>query len=70
MFGSGSRVSQEIHQFAKLCTEQRTGAEEATQDGGMISGPLDLSYMGVYTIWMNSLGRDFDLYCYTLADPQ
>lgn len=32
------------------------GAEEATEDDGMISGSLDLSYMGVYTIWNNILG--------------
>ena len=32
------------------------GAEEAVSDDGMVSGPLDLSYMGVYTIWMNLLG--------------
>ncbi|CZS93530.1 uncharacterized protein RCO7_10584 [Rhynchosporium graminicola] len=34
------------------------GAEEATQDDGMVSMPLDLSYMGVYTIWMNLLGEN------------
>lgn len=33
------------------------GAENAAVDDGMLSGPLDLSYMGVYTIWMNLLGR-------------
>lgn len=32
------------------------GAEIAANDDGMVSGPLDLSYMGVYTIWMNLLG--------------
>jgi hypothetical protein len=32
------------------------GAEHAAVDDGMVSGPLDLSYMGVYTIWMNLLG--------------
>jgi hypothetical protein len=32
------------------------GAEQAAADDGMISGPLDLSYMGVYTIWNNLLG--------------
>ncbi len=34
-----------------------SGAEEATQDDRMVSRPLDLSYMGVYTIWMNLLGE-------------
>lgn len=34
------------------------GAEVAAQDDGMISAPLDLSYMGVYTIWMNLLGKE------------
>jgi hypothetical protein len=33
------------------------GAEEAAADGGMISNPLDLGYMGVYTIWANDLGK-------------
>lgn len=33
-----------------------TGAQEAAANDGMVSGTLDLSYMGVYTIWMNSLG--------------
>ena len=33
------------------------GAEEAAQDDRMVSRPLDLSYMGVYTIWMNLLGE-------------
>lgn len=32
------------------------GAENAAVDDGMVSGTLDLSYMGVYTIWMNLLG--------------
>ncbi|KAH9222678.1 hypothetical protein DL95DRAFT_325636 [Leptodontidium sp. 2 PMI_412] len=34
------------------------GAEVAAQDDGMVSAPLDLSYMGVYTIWMNLLGEN------------
>jgi len=34
-----------------------TGAEEAATDGGMMSHPLDLGYMGVYTIWTNNLGE-------------
>ncbi len=33
------------------------GAEEAALGNRMVSGPLDLSYMGVYTIWMNLLGK-------------
>ena len=33
------------------------GAHEAAQDDRMVSRPLDLSYMGVYTIWMNLLGE-------------
>ncbi|KXX76469.1 SEH-associated protein 4 [Madurella mycetomatis] len=32
------------------------GAEEAAIDGGMMSHPLDLGYMGVHTIWTNYLG--------------
>jgi len=34
-----------------------SGAEEAAQDDRMVSRPLDLSYMGVYTVWMNLLGE-------------
>jgi hypothetical protein len=32
------------------------GAAHIAEDNGMVSGPLDLSYMGVYTIWNNDLG--------------
>ncbi|KAJ0286458.1 hypothetical protein CBS470a_005844 [Colletotrichum nupharicola] len=32
-------------------------AEDAAQDGGMKLSPLDLSYMGVCTIWCNDLGQ-------------
>ncbi|KAK4185341.1 SEH-associated protein 4 [Podospora australis] len=32
------------------------GAEEAAREGGMISAPLDIGYMGVYTLWTNNLG--------------
>ncbi|KAL2752533.1 hypothetical protein ACRALDRAFT_1077766 [Sodiomyces alcalophilus JCM 7366] len=34
------------------------GAEAAAEDGGMKLSPLDLSYMGVATIWANDLGRN------------
>ena len=37
-------------------TDHVLGAEEAARSDGMIAGPLDLSYLGVYTIWMNLLG--------------
>ncbi|PBP26540.1 WD repeat domain-containing protein [Diplocarpon rosae] len=33
------------------------GADEEAQDDAMMSLPLDLSYMGVYTVWMNILGN-------------
>ncbi|KAG0651851.1 SEH-associated 4 [Hyphodiscus hymeniophilus] len=33
------------------------GAEEAAAADGMVSGSLDLSYMGVYTVWMDLLGE-------------
>ncbi|ROT35719.1 WD repeat domain-containing protein [Sodiomyces alkalinus F11] len=33
------------------------GAEAAAEDSGMKLSPLDLSYMGVATIWANDLGR-------------
>jgi SEA/GATOR complex protein SEA4/MIOS len=40
-----------------IIANRRSGAEEAAEDDGMASRPLDLSYMGVYTIWMNLLGE-------------
>lgn len=33
------------------------GAEELAKHDGMVSAPIDLSYMGVYTIWTNDLGE-------------
>ena len=33
-----------------------SAAEKVASDDGMVSGILDLSYMGVYTVWMNLLG--------------
>ncbi|RFU25870.1 hypothetical protein B7463_g10476, partial [Scytalidium lignicola] len=32
-------------------------ADLAAADDGMVSIPVDLSYMGVYSIWMNQLGK-------------
>lgn len=32
------------------------GAENIAKEDGMVSGPLDLRYMGVYTLWANDLG--------------
>ncbi|KAK4157228.1 SEH-associated protein 4 [Chaetomidium leptoderma] len=32
------------------------GAEGAAADGGMMSHPLDIGYMGVHTVWTNDLG--------------
>jgi WD repeat-containing protein mio len=42
------------------------GAHEAAQDDTMACRPLDLSYMGVYTIWMNVLGGTSDRFCLSL----
>lgn len=33
------------------------GAENAAKDDGMVTGVLDLSYMGVFTVWMNLIGE-------------
>jgi WD repeat-containing protein mio len=33
-------------------------AEDAAEDGGMMCSPLDLSYLGVSTIWKNDLGSN------------
>jgi WD repeat-containing protein mio len=34
------------------------GAEEAAENGGMVYGYFDLSYLGVYGIWTGDLGAD------------
>lgn len=34
------------------------GAEEAAEEDGMVAGPLNLSYMGVYNIWNGWLGKN------------
>jgi hypothetical protein len=39
------------------CTDSFLVADSIAEDDGMVSSPLDLSYMGVYSIWMNRLGR-------------
>lgn len=36
-------------------------AEEACADGGMLAHPLDLSYLGVQTIWTEDLGKNQQL---------
>jgi len=33
-----------------------SGAQEAAKHDGMVAGSLDLSYLGVYSVWMNFLG--------------
>lgn len=42
------------------------GAEEAVANGGMVSGHLDLAYMGVHGIWNNDLGSQWQS---RLVDP-
>ena len=39
------------------CSPKTTGAENIAKDDGMVSGSLDLSYMGVCSIWKNDLGK-------------
>lgn len=39
-----------------ICSDHLVGAEELAKHDGMVSAPIDLSYMGVYTIWTNDLG--------------
>lgn len=46
-----------------VLTNGSSGAEEAAQDDLMVSRPLDLNYMGVYTIWMNLLGEISGQFC-------
>jgi hypothetical protein len=33
------------------------GAQEAAKDGGMMSDTLDLSYLGVHSVWTRNLGE-------------
>ncbi|KAJ0289089.1 hypothetical protein Brms1b_000075 [Colletotrichum noveboracense] len=42
---------------ARFSAADLNNAEDAAQDGGMKLSPLDLSYMGVCTIWCNDLGQ-------------
>ena len=42
--------------FTRNTNSSLIGAHEAAEEDGMMSGVLDLSYMGVHTIWANSLG--------------
>ncbi|PKS06810.1 hypothetical protein jhhlp_006885 [Lomentospora prolificans] len=44
-------------------------AEAATEEGGMIASPIDLSYLGVATVWMNDLGRKPSLRLLDGASP-
>jgi len=39
------------------CSPQISGSENIAKDDGMVSGSLDLSYMGVCSIWKNDLGK-------------
>jgi hypothetical protein len=39
-----------------------TGAEESAENDGMVSGHLDMKYMGVHTIWNNDLGKTSTYY--------
>lgn len=41
---------------SKVLADQFIGAEELAKHDGMVSAPVDLSYLGVYTIWTNDLG--------------
>lgn len=33
------------------------GAEDFADDGGMILSNIDMSYLGVHSIWTNNLGK-------------
>jgi hypothetical protein len=50
-----------------VITDNFLGAEKAAKDDGMVSGPLDLSYMGVYTLWKNLLGMKLHVIGYWTA---
>jgi hypothetical protein len=41
-------------------------AEMAADDGGMLLGNMDLSYLGVHSIWTNDLGNILQAY-HTMA---
>lgn len=38
-------------------------SEKANLEGGMAAQPLDLNYLGVFTIWMNELGMTYPFRC-------
>ncbi len=56
MSGFGLLVSDTVL-FCVSVAYSFLGAEEAAVDGGMISHPLDIGYMGVHSVWTNNLGE-------------
>lgn len=45
-----------LHGVATLIRSQLLGAERDAAEGGMTHEGLDLSYLGVRTVWFNDLG--------------
>ena len=56
MSGIGLKVRFIVFIYLVETNTSCIGAQEAAEEGGMVSGVLDLSYMGVHTIWANLLG--------------
>lgn len=42
---------------APVIADVLSDAEQAADDGGMMLSNVDLSYLGVFSIWKNDLGR-------------
>lgn len=52
------RLTQDLQTSAPRCSFcSFKGADAAAADGGMMSHPLDIGYMGVHTVWTNNLGE-------------
>ena len=52
----GGYVSISTICFMSVSTYNLAGAEKLVKYDRMVSAPIDLSYMGVFTIWTNDLG--------------
>lgn len=56
--GIGLQVSSLLHLlWRQVQSLTEVDAERAADDGGMTLVNMDLSYMGIYSIWTNDLGK-------------
>ena len=60
MCGTGLPVSISKNMERDNCCSRNSpilGAEHFADDGGMILSNIDMSYLGVHSIWTNNLGK-------------